>query len=280
MLKASKALRKAASTGKALPGVAPLSALEALGVRLRAGQVSMVTGRPKAGKSNLAQWWATIMQVPTLYYSLDMDAFTASIRQAAILTGHDQSEISKRIEEDGPESWFYEGELAEVKIQYCFDTAPALAEMGEELDAYVELWDEYPELIVVDNLLNIEGTLEDHRAQKFALLELQALARRTAAHVMVLHHATESGVKDTSWPPRLSDTDGKVNQIPELVLSVANDPDQQVFRIAALAVRNGKSDPEARHPISLYAAFNTMQFNNVRPTQWAASTGYAEGYDY
>ena len=85
----------------------------------------------------------------------------------------------------------------------------------------------------------------------------------------VLHHATE-GAKDTTRPPAARETDGKVNQIPDLVLSVANDGDGG-FSMAPVANRNGSSDPNADNPIRIYADFATMHFSQYRP---AASPGW------
>ena len=44
--------------------------------------------------------------------------------------------------------------LAESKIQFCFDSSPTLDDMADELSAYVELWDRYPDIIVVDEDAN------------------------------------------------------------------------------------------------------------------------------
>jgi hypothetical protein len=245
--------------------------LDDAGIRLRAGQVVMVTGRPKAGKSNLVQYVCTFLSqehgVPVLYYSLDMDAFTAAVRQAAIVTGHKQENISREIE--GPGEAFYEDALHDVDIEFCFDTEPELPEIQQELDAYVEKWDRWPGVVVIDNLLNINCGEGTHADYKFVMKNLQALARRTGALVLVLHHARE-GVKDVTRPPTAAETDNKINQIPELILSVAHDDDTGEMQIAALMVRNGaKSDPNAERPYRTWADFSTMQFTRNRPQrQW------------
>jgi hypothetical protein len=55
LLSPSRAIRKAATTGHALPEIAALRGLYERGVSFRGSQLVMVTGRPKAGKSNLVQ---------------------------------------------------------------------------------------------------------------------------------------------------------------------------------------------------------------------------------
>lgn len=263
MLKPSRALRKAAATGHSLPEVAALRELYGRGVYFRRSQLVMVTGRPKAGKSNLIQWLAHQWGMPALYNCWDMPAFTAAVRHAAIVTGDETSRISAQLAEDGPAAGYYEEALEEGVLEYCFDTKPELPDIQQEIDAWVEKYDSYPDVIVCDNLLNIDGAEEDHRVQKFILRELQDLARRTEALVFVLHHATE-GAKDTARPPAARETDGKVNQIPDLVLSVANDG-HGGFNLAPVANRNGPSDPNADNPIQIFADFARMQFSQYRP---------------
>lgn len=263
MLSPSRALRKAATTGHALPEVPALAGLYARGVQFRRSQLVMVTGRPKAGKSNFIQWLTWSWALPALYNCWDMPAFTAAVRHAAIVTGDDTSRISHHLSEGGPAGEYYEEALEGGVLEYCFDTKPELPDIAEEIDAWVEKYDSYPEVIICDNLLNIDGAEEDHKVQKFILRELQDLARRTEALIFVLHHATE-GAKDTSRPPAARETDGKVNQIPDLVLSVANDGEGG-FYMAPVANRNGSQDPNADNPIRIYADFGRMQFSQYRP---------------
>jgi len=263
VLSPTRSLRKAAATGSEVvlpPALAPLTAA---GVAFRRSQLVMVTGRPKAGKSNFVQWLVVTLNVPTLYNCWDMPAFTAAVRHAAIATGDETSAIAHHLGEDGPGAGYYEEAMDASATEYSFDTKPELPDVQQEIDAWVEKYDAYPEIIVCDNLLNIDGAEEDHRVQKFILRELQDLARRTGALVFVLHHATE-GAKDTSRPPAARETDGKVNQIPDLVLSVANDGEGG-FALAPVANRNGTSDPNADHPIRIHADFGRMIFSQYKP---------------
>ena len=219
----------------------------------------MVTGRPKAGKSNLVQWlveqWA---DTPCLYNSWDMPAMTAISRQAAVMTHHRVNDILRAFDREDPEAGFYEEELERSNVEFCFDTTPPLEDVQAEIDAWVEKYDEYPCVIVADNLLNVQGADEDHSMQKFILRELQKLARETNALVFVLHHANE-GTKDTSRPPAAKDTTNKLNQLPDLVLSVANDGAGSFF-LSPVANRNGPSDPNAENPIRIACDFSTMTF--------------------
>jgi hypothetical protein len=279
VLTASRSLRRAAVSGHPLPRVPALADLYAKGVDFRESQLWMMTGRPKAGKSFAAQWlvseWARVAREQGstcrgIYFFMDGTPFTAAIRQAAWVTGHPTQDIAKAL--DGPGQAFYEDALDEVAedITFVYDKKPELPDIQESVDAYVELWDEYPRWMVFDNLRNLAGGDEGHEAKKFALSELQSLAYNTGANIGVLHHATESGVRDYSKPPRVGDTEDKVSQYPEMVLTVAKDPDSDRFLIAVGAQRDGgASDPAAEHPVVLYADLSRVSFTNTRPTGWA-----------
>ncbi len=271
MLRPSQALQRAASGGAHLPRLDVLSDLHDKGVDFRQGQLVMITGRPGAGKTFLAQWlvseWAKYArsvgdECPGVYFFLDGTPFTAAVRQAAWATGHRTQDIAEALE--GPGAAYYEDVLADLSddIAFVFDKRPELPAVQAEIDAYVEMWDRYPSWMIFDNLLNIEGCFEDHRVQKDVLAELQSLAYHTGACIIVLHHASESGVKDYSKAPRVGDTDGKVSQLPEMVLTVAKDPDSDAFRIAVGKLRDGgPSDPAADRPVVLHADLSRCSFS-------------------
>lgn len=275
MLSAVRSLRKAAATGHPLPRVPALADLYAKGVDFRESQLWMMTGRPKAGKSFAAQWlaseWAKAAKAEGgecrgMYFFMDGTPFTAAVRQAAYVTGHPTQEIAAAL--DGPGQAFYEDALGEMSddITFVYDKKPELPDIQQSVNAFVELWDEYPRWFIFDNLRNLAGGDEGHEAKKFVLSELQALAYQTGACVGVLHHSSESGVKDYSRPPRISETEDKVTQYPEMVLTVAKDPESERFQIAVGAVRDGgASDPNAEHPVTLYSDLSRVQFTNTKP---------------
>ena len=276
MLTASKSLRRAATSGHPLPRVEALHDLYDRGVAWRAGQLWMATGRPGAGKSFLAQWlvseWAAAARRDDeicrgIYFFMDGTPFTAAIRQAAWVTGHQTTKIVEALE--GAGAGFYEEALEDVAdIAFVYDKKPEMPQIQETVDAYVELWDAYPQWMIFDNLRNMAGGDEGHEAKKFVLSELQSLAYRTGSSVGVLHHASESGVRDYSKPPRADQTEDKVTQYPEMVLSVAKDPDSDRFQVAVNKLRDGgASDPAAEHPVTLYADFSRVVFTDKQPAR-------------
>lgn len=281
MLTATRSLRRAVHTGRPLPRVDALADLYARGVDFRQSQLWMLTGRPKAGKTFVSQWlvneWAKAGRrdgepCPGLYFAMDTTPFTMAVRQAAWATGHPTQTIAKALEGQG--LGFYEDALAEHEsdITFVYDKKPELPDIQESIDAYTELWDRYPRWMIFDNLRNLAGGDEGHEAKKFALSELQGLAYRTGASVGVLHHASESGVRDYAKPPRVDQTEDKVNQYPEMVLSVAMDPDSDRFNLAVAAQRDGgASDPMADRPVVLRADLSRVSFTKyVNVQTWQA----------
>jgi len=201
----------------------------------------MIAGRPGAMKSTLAMWWAAQLNIPTLYFSADMAPHTASTRLAACISGDKVIEVSATLA--GARQHYYEDVLGQTKISLCFDSSPTFDDIGTEINAYVETWDAFPELIVVDNALNVDHGLEGHSGLLAVMDECHRMARVTGAAVWVLHHTTESTSTDPSEPQPSRDVQHKVTQLPEIVLTVAYDEYTGNFWIAPVKNRNGKDDP-------------------------------------
>ncbi|MGL4178296.1 MAG: AAA family ATPase [Dermatophilaceae bacterium] len=242
----------------------------------RASQLWMVTGRPGAGKSFFAQWLMSEVVTTSraagdvkrgIYFFMDGTALTAGVRAAAWATGHRTEEVLKAL--DGPGAEYYEQALAEIghDITYVFDRRSEAGAIQEAVDAFVELWDEHPAWMVFDNLRNLAGGDEGHEAKKEILSYLGSLAASTGASVCVLHHASESGVRDYAKPPTASQTEDKVTQYPEMVLGVAKDPNSDAFRLSVAKLRDGgASDPMADRPVEIYADLSRVRFTSQAPT--------------
>lgn len=267
MLTASRAFSAGSGTADPLPEVALLSQLHGWGVRPRRGQLLMIAGQPGSMKSTFAMWWAAQMNVQTLYFSADMDAHTAATRLAAVLSGNDVASV---VEDMGSESaeW-YTDILSRSNIQFCFDSSPNLDDIADELDAYVEGWNAFPDLICVDNLMNCEAeTGESYQGMLRLMEEFHRLARMTGSAVWVLHHATEATSNDIRYPQPRRDIQGKVTQLPEIVLTVAYDAEAGTFRAAPVKVRSGKSDANARTYTELGALPDRASFGPRMPNTW------------
>ena len=102
---------------------------------------------------------------------------------------------------------------------WSFESSPTLEDIAEEVKAFEELWGQSPELIIVDNLMDVatDGG-EEFASMRAIMKELKYLARATNAAVLVLHHTSE-GVVGTPCQPR-SALQGKVAQLPALILTL------------------------------------------------------------
>lgn len=265
MLTASRSIAAAAAKGGQLPYVDGLEALYTYGTTPRRGQICMVAGQPGSQKSGFALWYTTRLGLDTLYFSADSDAHTVSSRLAAIHTGRKVREVEDDFEDEDGRAYYSDVLAQQSKIRLCYESNPTLDTMQEELDAWVEMFDEYPAVIVVDNLMDLVFDGENEFAgQKQLLLSLKSLGRVTGAAIVVLHHMTEA-VGEADKPSPRKAVQGKVAQTPEVILSVA--VDGNVFHIATVKDRSGPADPSGKTYVTLgidpsrnhFERYTTMQ---------------------
>lgn len=268
MLTAARAVSRSAASSDPLPDVPALAALVAAGVQPRRGTLILIAALPKAGKSNFVMWWVKEMGLPCLYFSADMNSYDATTRLAACVTGHSVETVRQGMAHPSG-SAYYEDALEEVPIQWCFDASPTVEDLWLELDAYVEAYDTYPQVIVVDTLMKVQAS-EEYAGQQYIMSELSAMARITGAAVFVLHHCSEAEWKMPTLPPKRSAIMNKVSQLPELILTVALDG--PLFHVATVGNRSGWQDPEARTYISLEADIAHSRFGYHNPYRY--SGGY------
>jgi len=198
----------------------------------------MIAGPPGAGKSTLALHWAWLAKRPTLYFSADTHEFTMSLRLAAMITDTDQQTIEPMMSDA---TWASEVISRASHIKWCFESAPSLADIELEIEAFYELNGQYPELVVVDNLLDCTHNDGDEWASMRSLLrEFKWWARETGAAFLVLHHTSEA-VNGNPAPPR-SAIQGKVAQTPALILTVTNSNDG-FMGVCPVKNRYGPADP-------------------------------------
>lgn len=266
---AAKGFRKARRVADPLPSVPELQRLHDDGVFLRRGQLSLISATPNAGKSMFAEWLAARMNVRTLYFSADQDEWTTMTRLAACLSGDTRAVVQDVLAQG---SHKYADLMAGSHISFCFDSSPTLDDIGAEIDAYVETWDEWPELIVIDNLVNVQGA-EDYEGAQFIMGELHWIARATGAHVQVLVHASENSTPNPLRPSRMKDIINKLSKLPELILTVAYDGSENIFYVAKVKSRESKADQLAKYPFSLGCNLDKCQFY-AQPTPTYAYTNY------
>jgi hypothetical protein len=240
----SRALRAAGTRGEPLPHLNELHALYQYGFEPRKGQMLMVAGQSGAAKTFFALWLAARWGVRTLYCSQDSDAHTMISRLISYATGFPTDDVSLQISRD-PSA--YAGVLDDCPIRFCFESL-TIEGLEQELDAGVEVWDEYPELIVIDNLSDLDVGDETHAAKLFAMQELHKL-RRTGAAVLVLHHTRSNPSGKNNWttsdPQPRWEIDNKLDRKPEAILTVAIDTYSGQFVMSPVKNRTGKCTPDA-----------------------------------
>ena len=249
MLNPSRALSLNADSGRPLPRVDAFEALYAGGMAPRQGQVIMIAGRSGSQKSGLALFWVDEMNLPTLYCSADMSAFTASSRLASKRTGHTSEQVERGMAAGGESRQQYMDALADSNITFSFGSPISWRQVDQELDAYVELWDKFPEVIVFDNLMDFEGAESGYAEQMAVMQGVTELSRDTGATVFVMHHASDKSwdARNDPWaPPSRDQVKGGLSEKPELSLSVSLDPTSMAFRVAVIKQRMGPQDPTAR----------------------------------
>jgi hypothetical protein len=184
-----------------------------------------------------------MMDVPALAICPDMDASESIPRLIATLSGVAVDEVREDMSA-------YGHFLEDCPIQFSWDDSPSIDDIYLELDAYVEAWDMWPKLILLDNLLDIDAGDGEYEAQKFVMNEMKSLAKRTGACVIVLTHTQSENGSDYSKPQSRDKIKYKVDQKPQLILTLGREGD--LFRIAVVKDRNSKAtDPTAKRFITI-----------------------------
>lgn len=255
-------MRRSGASAPLLPDIHPVLAAET--IRVRRGQMIMFTATPGGGKSLLALYYAVMCNPGrVLYFSLDTDLGTMRMRAAAMKSGLTVDEVEGILEQDGGEE-FIEETLADLSenVRWC-DDARDMADIDDELCAFVEMYGCYPDLIVLDVLLNIDGGGDDWSGSMKVMSELHALAHSKGPAIIVLHHNAERRADQTVPAPR-GDMIQKVAQFPEVVLSLALAPQDRELRVAAVKNRSGKADPAAPTYVSLPVDLPRMSIYQTR----------------
>jgi RecA-family ATPase len=231
-------------------------------VKFRRGQVCMVAAAPNAGKSMFALVYAIKANIPTLFFSADTDTATVMIRTAAHLSGHSQLTVETNLQKNPRH---YQEYLSSMQnIQWVFDSSPSLDDIEMEIKAYIELYGIAPELIVIDNLMNVAAETDNEWAGLRAIMmELHDMARKTEACVLVLHHVSEqSEYGSPTMPPPRRAIHGKVSQLPAIILTLGYDPSQGMLRVAAVKNRFGPHYADASRWATLFTNFGACQIGD------------------
>lgn len=239
----------------------------------------MVAGRSGTQKSGFALFWVSQMNLPSLYFSADMSAFTASARMASSFTGDPTEMVEAGMAAGGADRQRYLDALAHSNVTFSFGSPLRWEKVDHELEAYVELWDAWPEVIVFDNLMDFEGAEADYTVQMNVMSNVTDLARATGSTVIILHHATDKSwdAKTDPWsPPSRQEIKGGLSEKPELSLSVALDPYSYEYKVACIKQRMGPSDPTAKRYATIRCEPETTRFHSYADSLKAAPSYFKE----
>lgn len=249
--------------GDPIPQV--FSTLEERGTKFMRGQVVLICAGPGVGKSAFVLTLAMKANVNTLYFSADSDAFTQLSRMVSITTEWPLSKSQRKVRDSDLAD--ISGDL-DIPIRFSYQSQPTTKQIALTMEAFAEVYESYPELVVVDNITNVRcGGLNDD--DPFAGLEvllefLHTLARDTGACVVGLHHVT-GPYNDANQPIPLSGVKGQIARIPEMVLTLHRDESfgaTPSLRVSTVKNRNGKADPSGKDFAELQFVGETMQIKD------------------
>lgn len=250
----TRAKRAMGAAGEPIPTV--FKSLAERTFHIRRGQLTMLAAGPGVGKSVLAQTLAMRAGVPTLYFSADSDAFTMYLRGAAMLTGHSLRDIEADYKNGN--GAFYDDALNRVdNVRWDFTSSPGVDDLEDCVTAFALTYGEYPHLIVVDNLINVDAADiggEGQRSLTSVIIYLKTLAQETNAAVVMLHHLTGQ-YDDGISPAPLSALIEKVSKFPEAVLNLYRDGvlNGKTTQMGCCLVKNrgGEADPSGNLVVRL-----------------------------
>lgn len=238
-------------------GFAPpvFRSLEAAKIRIRYGCATFIAGPPGAMKTGLALYWLLRLKQPTLFFSADGEDFEMVERAAAALTGDTAEKV--RI---NPENYAETLRREAGHIRFVFNDSPSYEDLLAEIAAFAEVFGQMPRAICIDNLMNVIGEQENEWASmRDTARVIHKITRVTKAAVLVLHHMADDRNDPTTPAPR-SKMQGKVGQLPKVILSLALSGDE--LRIAPVKNRWGPGDASGSTYTAIYVDPARNQFFN------------------
>lgn len=261
--------------GNPLPDV--WDSFKAKGIQFLRGQLVLICAGPGTGKSALILAYAMLARVPTLYMSADSGAFTQLTRMLSIITGCSQDE-AKRLVRAG-DLGSASAELQDFPIRFVYSATPTLDNIENAMMAYEEVYGDFPALVVIDNITNVEGVSEesDNQAQGLeALMDyFHSMGRETTACVVGLHHVTGQH-NDGSKPIPLSGIKQQIGRVPEMVLTlhkIISEFGADSLRVSYVKNRNGRQDASGESWVELEFLGETMQIRDPYMSPTADDSG-------
>lgn len=219
----------------------------------------MIAATSGAGKTMCVTKLVQMFKEPTLFFSADTDEGTMLTRAGAMVTGDTQEDVRRGLREGGDE---YYGEKLAVEfgdVRFVFETDPTYDDLELETAAMMEVYGRVS-IIIVDNLMNMVGeqdsewgSMRDHAKA------IKRLARVTGAAVIVLHHMSEDSSRPDIPAPKRH-IQGRISQLPEVIISLAASEDGGTIRACAVKNRFGPADPTGKDYVEMPVDLNRCLF--------------------
>lgn len=247
--------------GEPIPTV--FHSLESDGTRFLRGQLVLVSAGPGAGKSALTLTLVVKSGASCLYFSADSDAFVQLSRALSIITGEPLEDTYQAVRDNT--LTHYESALSRVPVRFNFDANPSLEDIENNVEAFLEIYGEYPQIIVVDNITNCRtggANDEDPFSGLESLMDyLHTMARATGSCVFGLHHVT-GGYNNSDRPIPLTGVKGQIARVPEMVLTL-HKPTPDHICVSKVKDRGGKVDTSGWTFTSLGFDGSRMQITDI-----------------
>ena len=200
---------------------------------------------PGGGKSAMATTIALFSGTPTLYFSADSDKMTFGARAMSSVLDIFLADAEELLLSKDEESLTRLDQLTE-HVWVNFDPAPTPKDIDEEVECFAFIYGEYPQLVVVDNLMDVALYGPDERMGHDAVMDFcKQLARRTGAAVLVLCHVTGAYTDGNDPIPR-SGLMNKIDKRARLILTLY----KEAANLMGVCVVKNNNGPAVSDPSS------------------------------
>lgn len=224
----------------------PYPGLREINAHIRRGQLSMIVAPPGCGKTAfITDWMLELPKNPygdsysVLFFSLDSDRGTVGTRVAASVANMTTDQVEPLVQKNDPNILRRIAE-ATAHIGYSFYSRPDFDRVRLEIIAFAYVHGKWPDVIVVDNLVDVESDGSGHESQNATAEWLKTVASETGAAVILLHHATGAFATGQTALP-ISAVLGQVNRPQRLILTLSR-PAPDILNVAVVKNSNGPAD--------------------------------------
>ena len=237
------------------PIYCPFPGLRAMGAYFRRGQLSTVAGPPGVGKTAFVTSYMLALRPygqRVLFFSADSDRGTVSVRVAAAVSGQPMAAVERAMKDpSSAKDVLQRIERESSHIGYCFDSSPTAEAIRTDIICYALTHGMYPDVIVIDNLLDIDPETSGSDSLATTSMMLKGIASETGAAVIVLHHVTGPYAVGSDPIPIIG-VYGQISKPQRLILTL-HSPQDGELGVSVVKNSNGPARPDG----SLFTVIQT-----------------------